>query len=222
MAHSPLKSLGFFGLPPAIRHVRMAPCPYGVAHGRRLCQSPGQPMADEGRFPDISNSKGAPRMGLRAFFIVAAVLVSSSQIVEAAEQSVLRRVSCSVVRFYVAKYSAGAAEAYARSKGASEAEIEFGSPLPEGFAGHYRAELAELAELNAAAGSEQHVRPPSGGLFCRRVGARNVHRHAAPRLSSAPLSVWRQNRKKPWQIFSDLILKADIAPPTAARRSQCL
>ena len=57
-------------------------------------------------------------MGLRAFFIVAAVLVSSSQIVEAAEQSVLRRMSCSVVRFYVAKYSQGAAEAYARSKGA--------------------------------------------------------------------------------------------------------
>jgi hypothetical protein len=34
------------------------------------------------------------------------------------------RVSCSVVRFYVAKYSAPAAEAWARSKGASEAEIE--------------------------------------------------------------------------------------------------
>ena len=62
-------------------------------------------------------------MGLRAFFIVA-VLLGSSQIVEAAEQSVLRRVSCSVVRFYVAKYSAPAAEAWARSKGASEAEIE--------------------------------------------------------------------------------------------------
>jgi len=62
-------------------------------------------------------------MGLRAFFIVA-VLLGSSQIVEAAEQSVLRRVSCSVVRFYVAKYSAAAAEAWARNKGASEAEIE--------------------------------------------------------------------------------------------------
>ena len=62
-------------------------------------------------------------MGPRALFIVA-VLLASSQIVEAAEQSVLRRVSCSVVRFYVAKYSAGAAEAWARSKGASEAEIE--------------------------------------------------------------------------------------------------
>ncbi|WP_225668671.1 hypothetical protein [Bradyrhizobium hereditatis] len=41
------------------------------------------------------------------------------------EQSgVLRRVSCSVVRYYVAKYSAPAAEHWARSKGASDAEIE--------------------------------------------------------------------------------------------------
>jgi hypothetical protein len=62
-------------------------------------------------------------MGLRAFFI-AAVLVGSSQIAEAAEQSALRRMSCSVVRFYVAKYSQGAAESYARSKGANDAEIE--------------------------------------------------------------------------------------------------
>ena len=82
-----------------------------------------QPMADGGRLHHISNWKGAPLMGLRALFIVA-VLLGSSQIAEAAEQSVLRRVSCSVVRFYVAKYSAGAAEAWARSKGASEAEIE--------------------------------------------------------------------------------------------------
>jgi hypothetical protein len=63
-------------------------------------------------------------MGLRAFFIAAAVLAASSQIAEAAEQTAMRRMSCSVVRFYVAKYSQGAAEAYARSKGASEAEIE--------------------------------------------------------------------------------------------------
>jgi hypothetical protein len=62
-------------------------------------------------------------MGLRAFFLTAAFLVGGSQIAEAAEHSVLRRVSCSVVRFYVAKYSQGAAEAYARSKGATEAEI---------------------------------------------------------------------------------------------------
>ena len=63
------------------------------------------------------------RMGLRACSI-AAILICSSQVVVAAEQSATRRVSCSVVRFYVAKYSASAAESWARSKGASEAEIE--------------------------------------------------------------------------------------------------
>jgi hypothetical protein len=36
----------------------------------------------------------------------------------------LHRLSCSLVRFYVAKYSEPAAEAYARSKGATDAEIE--------------------------------------------------------------------------------------------------
>lgn len=61
-------------------------------------------------------------MGLRAFFIVA-VLIGSSQVAAASEQSAFRRVSCSVVRFYVAKYSQGAAEAWARSKGASETDI---------------------------------------------------------------------------------------------------
>jgi hypothetical protein len=64
-------------------------------------------------------------MGLRAFLIVAAILAGSwSQVAEAAEGSPLRRVSCTVVRFYVAKYTQGAAEAYARSKGATDAEIE--------------------------------------------------------------------------------------------------
>ena len=35
----------------------------------------------------------------------------------------VRRVSCTLVRYYVAKYSAPAAEAWARSKGATDAEI---------------------------------------------------------------------------------------------------
>jgi hypothetical protein len=34
------------------------------------------------------------------------------------------RASCTVVRYYVAKYTAVAAESWARSKGATEAEIE--------------------------------------------------------------------------------------------------
>jgi len=36
----------------------------------------------------------------------------------------LRPVSCAVVRYYVTKYSAPAAEAWARSRGATDAEIE--------------------------------------------------------------------------------------------------
>src|SRR6185295_10634727 len=101
----------------------MAACSYGVASRSRLCQSRAQrwPMAAVSK--NISISKGAPLMGLRVLFI-AAVLAASPQIAEAAEQSPLRRVSCSVVRFYVAKYTQGAAESYARSKGASDAEIE--------------------------------------------------------------------------------------------------
>ena len=36
----------------------------------------------------------------------------------------LRRVSCAVVRYYVAKYSEAAAESWARSHGATNAEIK--------------------------------------------------------------------------------------------------
>jgi hypothetical protein len=37
---------------------------------------------------------------------------------------VFQRASCTVVRYYVAKFSASAAESWARSKGATEAEID--------------------------------------------------------------------------------------------------
>src|SRR5665811_1453127 len=44
---------------------------------------------------------------------------------EAAESSgLIHRASCSIVRFYGAKFSASAAEMWARSHGATEAEIE--------------------------------------------------------------------------------------------------
>jgi predicted outer membrane protein len=36
----------------------------------------------------------------------------------------LHRVSCTVVRYYVGKYSEAAAEAWARGKGATDADIE--------------------------------------------------------------------------------------------------
>jgi hypothetical protein len=44
---------------------------------------------------------------------------------EAGEQSgLVHRASCTVVRYYVAKYTASAAETWARSHGATEADIE--------------------------------------------------------------------------------------------------
>ena len=61
-------------------------------------------------------------MGLRTLFAFAVVLGLSSPAF--AGEGILHRASCSVVRYYVAKYSAETAEMYARSKGASEAEIE--------------------------------------------------------------------------------------------------
>jgi hypothetical protein len=42
----------------------------------------------------------------------------------APKATVVHRMSCTLVRFYVAKYTLPTAEAYARSSGASEAEIE--------------------------------------------------------------------------------------------------
>ncbi|HZE56141.1 MAG TPA: hypothetical protein VE111_23040 [Bradyrhizobium sp.] len=62
-------------------------------------------------------------MGSRLLFVFAVVFGLSPAAASAGE-NLLHRASCSVVRYYVAKYSASAAEAYARSKGATEAEIE--------------------------------------------------------------------------------------------------
>jgi hypothetical protein len=48
----------------------------------------------------------------------------SSVAVAGNRHGLVQRVSCSVVRFYVARYSASTAEMWARSHGASEAQIE--------------------------------------------------------------------------------------------------
>ena len=62
-------------------------------------------------------------MRLCGFFVLVVLLASASS-ASAGEQGVLHRMSCSAVRYYVAKYSAAAAEMWARGKGATEAEIE--------------------------------------------------------------------------------------------------
>ncbi len=64
-------------------------------------------------------------MGLRLVCVLTICLGLLSQVVEAGEGSALAmRASCTVVRYYVARYTAPAAEAWARSHGATEAEIE--------------------------------------------------------------------------------------------------
>jgi len=63
-------------------------------------------------------------MGLRWICVLAMSLAVPSFAYAGEQTGVARRLSCSVVRFYVAKYSAPAAEHWARSKGATEAEIE--------------------------------------------------------------------------------------------------
>jgi hypothetical protein len=59
----------------------------------------------------------------RVLGAVALSLVLSS-LSSVANAGAIQRMSCSVVRFYVARYSAPAAESYARSHGATDAQIE--------------------------------------------------------------------------------------------------
>jgi hypothetical protein len=63
-------------------------------------------------------------MIIRGIVVSAALLTLAPDAMAGEQTGVFRRASCTVVRYYVAKYSAGAAEAWARSHGASEAEIE--------------------------------------------------------------------------------------------------
>lgn len=48
----------------------------------------------------------------------------SSGALAGSQSGLVHRVSCKVIRYYVAKYSASTAEMWARSHGASDAEIE--------------------------------------------------------------------------------------------------
>ena len=63
-------------------------------------------------------------MGLRWIFVLGLCLATSDSAFAGEQSGVLHRVSCSVVRHYVAKYSASAAEQWARNKGATDGEIE--------------------------------------------------------------------------------------------------
>jgi hypothetical protein len=57
--------------------------------------------------------------------VALSMLMALGQVATAGERpSLVHRVSCTVVRYYVAKYSEMAAEAWARSHGATDAEIQ--------------------------------------------------------------------------------------------------
>ena len=63
-------------------------------------------------------------MLMRGTFALALLLALVDGASAANQSNPFRHVSCIVVRFYVAKYSEPAAEAWARSHGATEAEID--------------------------------------------------------------------------------------------------
>ncbi len=63
-------------------------------------------------------------MLIRGIVVSAALLTLAPDAMAGEQPGLFRRASCTIVRYYVAKYSAGAAEAWARSNGATDAEIE--------------------------------------------------------------------------------------------------
>ena len=63
-------------------------------------------------------------MGAAALVFCLSLSATSNVLAAGHQPGFVHRVSCSVVRFYVAKYSAWAAESYARSHGATDAQIE--------------------------------------------------------------------------------------------------
>ena len=61
---------------------------------------------------------------LRGLVAAVALLTLGHEGLASEKPTLLRRVSCALVRFYVAKYSETAAETWARNHGATDAEIE--------------------------------------------------------------------------------------------------
>jgi hypothetical protein len=84
-------------------------------------------------------------MMVRVLCALALCLLSVNGVRAEERPGLLHRVSCTIVRYYVAKYSAPAAEAWARSKGASDADIEAARRCLGGAAG----QALQAASLNA-------------------------------------------------------------------------
>ncbi len=72
----------------------------------------------------VSRSMKGCAVVLRSLCLMAVCLGLPSAATAGEHSGLAHRASCTVVRYYVAKYTASAAETWARSKGATEAEIE--------------------------------------------------------------------------------------------------
>lgn len=64
------------------------------------------------------SNTGSPQHPIRGDFTI-----SASRAVAGEAHGPMHRASCALVRYYVARYTAATAEAWARSKGATDAEI---------------------------------------------------------------------------------------------------
>jgi dihydrodipicolinate synthase/N-acetylneuraminate lyase len=83
-------------------------------------------MAGNPRFPPALGfgSNGVVVMLKCAFGGLMLLVATAGDAGAGDQQRGFHRMSCTVVRFYVAKYSVGAAESYARGRGATDADIE--------------------------------------------------------------------------------------------------
>lgn len=63
-------------------------------------------------------------MVIKAIALCGLLLVLSPRAMAGEKPGVLQRISCTMIRYYVGKYSASAAERWARSHGATAADIE--------------------------------------------------------------------------------------------------
>jgi hypothetical protein len=84
-------------------------------------------------------------MVVRALSALAFCLVQVGSACADERAGLMHRVSCTIVRYYVAKYTAPAAEAWARSNGANDAEIEAARRCLGGASG----QGMQAASLNA-------------------------------------------------------------------------
>jgi hypothetical protein len=73
-------------------------------------------------------------MLLRGIGAVALTVSLSSGALAERQPGVMHRISCTMVRVYVARYSASTAETWARSHGATEAQIEAARECLKGMA----------------------------------------------------------------------------------------